>query len=155
MTPLRGSVWTTTDFLTTDYWLLILRYGRIHHLWRLGIIRLLGLRLFLLRLFGLRRDLARRLLRLLLLLLALHLLQLFQQLLGGLGLLLTLRCRLLLLILGGNRLIRNLLRWRFHLIFRYFGRRLGLRLIEYRLRGGASGQCGRRSFLVQQDELHQ
>src|SRR5438309_1952900 len=153
MTPLRGSVWTTTDFLTTDYWLLILRYGRIHHLWRLGIIRLLRLRLFLRRLFGLRRDLARRLL----LLLALHLLQLFQQLLGGLGLLLTLRrlLLLLLLILSGNRLIRNLLRGRFHLIFRYFGRWLGLRLIEYRLRGGASGQCGRRAFFVQQNELHQ
>ena len=115
---------------------------------------MLGLRLFLLRLFGLRRDLARRLR--LLLLLALHLLQLFQQLLGGLGLLLTLRRRLLLLILSGNGLIRNLLRGRFHLIFRYFGRWLGLRLIEYRLRGsGASGQCGRRSFFVQQNELHQ
>ena len=98
---------------------------------------MLGLRLFLLRLFGLRRDLARRLR--LLLLLALHLLQLFQQLLGGLGLLLTLCCRLLLLILSRNGLIRNLLRGRFHLIFRYFGRRLGLRLIEYGLRGGASG----------------
>ena len=109
------------------------------------------MRLFLLRLLRLWRDLAR------LLLLTLHLLQLFQQLFGSLGLLLAFRCLLLLLLLFLDRLVGNLLGWRLGLIFRYFRGRFGLRLVEYRLRrraGVAGGQRGS-AFLVQQNELYE
>src|SRR5207248_9272035 len=67
------------------------------------------------------------------------------------------RLLLLLLILRGNGLIRDLLRGWLGLVFRYLSRWLGLRLIEYRLRRTASIAGGQRgsSLFVQQDELHQ